>query len=99
MSNTLTIVASFVAKPGQEARLRDELNMMIAPSVDEDGCLGYQPFTDPNRPERMVILEEWASSEALNYHFTLPHFQHVAKVLDEILAEPFTLRKLTDISN
>ncbi|MEV6265120.1 putative quinol monooxygenase [Streptomyces sp. NPDC051784] len=97
MSNPLTLVARFVAKPGQEERLRDELNAMIAPSVAEEGCLGYQPFTDPNHPERMIILEEWASSEALDHHFTLPHFQHVANVLDEVLAEPFTLRKLTDI--
>ncbi|MFE3526516.1 putative quinol monooxygenase [Streptomyces sp. NPDC059161] len=97
MSNTLTLIASFVARPGQEERLRDELNMMIAPSVAEEGCLGYQPFTDPNRPERMIILEEWVDSEALDYHFTLPHFQHVAKVLEEILAEPFTLQKLTGL--
>ncbi|MET9364611.1 putative quinol monooxygenase [Streptomyces sp. NPDC006632] len=97
MSNTLTLVASFVAKPGQEERLRDELNAMIAPSVAEEGCLGYQPFTDPNHLERMIILEEWVDSRALDHHFTLPHFQHVAKVLDEILAESFTLRKLTDI--
>ncbi|GGR31904.1 putative quinol monooxygenase [Streptomyces netropsis] len=97
MSNTLTLVAGFIAKPGQEQRLRDELNAMIAPSVAEEGCLGYQPFADPDRPERMIILEEWVSSEALEYHFALPHFQHVARVLDEILAEPFTLRRLTDI--
>ncbi|MEU0009597.1 putative quinol monooxygenase [Streptomyces sp. NPDC006314] len=97
MPNTLTLVASFVAKPGQEQRLRNELNAMIAQSVAEEGCLGYQPFVDPNHPERMIILEEWVSNEALEYHFTLPHFKHVAKVLDEILAEPFTLRKLTDI--
>ncbi|MGW7098827.1 putative quinol monooxygenase [Streptomyces sp. NPDC054838] len=96
MPSTLVLIADFVAKPGQEERLRDELNAMIVPSVAEEGCLGYQPLTDPNHPERMIILEEWVSSEALEYHFTLPHFQHVAKVLNEILAEPFTLRKLTE---
>ncbi|MFJ4838625.1 putative quinol monooxygenase [Streptomyces sp. NPDC088746] len=97
MPNTLTIVASFTAKPGQGQRLRDELDAMVAPSVAEEGCIGYQPFTDPSRPDRMIIVEEWASSAALGHHFSLPHFKHVAQVLDEILAEPFTLRRLTDI--
>jgi len=98
MSNTLTIVAGFTAKPGQEQRLRDALDAMITPSLAEEGCLGYQPFTDPNRADRMVIIEEWVSSAALDHHFTLPHFKHVAQVLDEVLAEPFTLRRLTDVS-
>lgn len=98
MSNTLTIIARFTAKPGQEHRLRDELNAMIAPSLAEDGCLAYQPFADPEHADRMIIVEEWADSAALDHHFSLPHFKHVAAVLDEILAEPFSLRRLTDTS-
>lgn len=97
MSSTLTIIASFTAKPGQEERLRNELNAMIVPSLAEDGCIGYQPFTDPNRTDCMIIVEEWVSSAALDHHFSLPHFKHVAAILDEVLAEPFTLRRLTDI--
>ncbi|MEU5866542.1 putative quinol monooxygenase [Nonomuraea sp. NPDC047529] len=97
MSNTLTIVAGFRARPGQEERLRQELNAMIAPSLAEEGCLGYQPYADPERPDRMIIVEEWADDAALAHHFSLPHFKHVAQVLEEILAEPFTLRRLTDV--
>ncbi|TDD62779.1 antibiotic biosynthesis monooxygenase [Actinomadura darangshiensis] len=97
MSNTLTIIAGFAAKPGHEQRLRDELNAMVAPSLAEEGCLGYQPYTDPNRPDRMIIVEEWAGSAALDLRFSLPHFEHIAHVLEEILAEPFTLRRLTDV--
>ncbi|MFI6874907.1 putative quinol monooxygenase [Streptomyces sp. NPDC050400] len=97
MSNTLIIVAAFTAKPGHEQHLRQELEAMIAPSLAEEGCLGYQPYADPARPDRMIIVEEWADTAALDHHFSLPHFAHVAKVLNEILAEPFTLRRLTDI--
>ncbi|MFE3442627.1 putative quinol monooxygenase [Nocardia sp. NPDC059180] len=97
MSNTLAIIASFVAKPGQEQRLRDELTAMIAPSLAEEGCLGYHPYSDPTRADRMIIVEEWTDAEALDHHFSLPHFKQVAAALDEILAEPFTLRRLTDV--
>jgi quinol monooxygenase YgiN len=44
----------------------------------------------------MIIVEEWADAAALDVHFSLPHFKRIAEVLGEILAEPFTLRRLTD---
>ncbi|WP_328392122.1 putative quinol monooxygenase [Nocardia sp. NBC_00416] len=98
MSNSLSIIAGFTARPGQEQRLRDELTAMIAPSLAEPGCLGYHPYSDPARPDRMIIMEEWTDAAALDHHFTLPHFERVAAALEEILAEPFTLRRLTDVS-
>lgn len=97
MPNTLTIIATFTAKPGQEERLHAELHAMITPTLAEEGCLGYQPFAHPSRPDRMILLEEWTDSAALDRHFTLPHFTRVAAVLAEILAEPFALRRLTDV--
>ena len=97
MSNTLVLIASFQAKPGHEDRLRDELTAMIAPSEAEEGCLGYLPLADPNRRGAMLCLEEWADEAALQYHFTTPHFERVNAALATILAEPFGLRRLTDI--
>ncbi|WP_049557596.1 putative quinol monooxygenase [Nonomuraea sp. SBT364] len=71
MSNTRTIVAGFVAAPGQEERLREELATMIEPSPADEGCLRYRPYVDPAHPERMVIVEEWADAAAQDHHFTL----------------------------
>lgn len=45
-----------------------------------------------------LVVEEWANAAALEYHFSLPRFTHVAAVLEEILAEPFTLRRLGGVS-
>lgn len=94
--HTLTLIAGFTAEPGQEQTLRDALNAMVEPSLAEYGCLAYHPYTDPNRPGRMIIVEEWTSEAALENHFSLPHFKQISAILDEILAEPFTLRRLTD---
>ncbi|MBZ4319145.1 putative quinol monooxygenase [Streptomyces huiliensis] len=91
---TLFVVAECLAAPGKEDRLRTALEAMIEPSLDEPGCLAYRPYTDPNDPARMVIVEQWTGPEALAEHFTTPHFRHVAEVLDEVLAEPLTIRKL-----
>ncbi|HUR03323.1 MAG TPA: putative quinol monooxygenase [Nonomuraea sp.] len=63
-------------------------------SMDEPGCLAYQPYIDPNDPARMVIVEEWTGPQALAEHFTTPHFRHVEQVLGQILAQPLSIRKL-----
>ncbi len=94
-NNTLVLVADFQAKPGLEDALSDALAAMIAPSEAEAGCLGYRPLIDPARPGAMICFEEWADEAALEFHFLTPHFQKVAGILDEILATPFTLRRLT----
>jgi quinol monooxygenase YgiN len=92
---SLTVIAECLAAPGQEDRLRTALEAMIEPSLDELGCLAYRPYVDPNEPARMVIVEQWAGHTALDAHFETPHFHHVRAVLDQILAEPMVVRRLS----
>ncbi|AYF78181.1 antibiotic biosynthesis monooxygenase [Nocardia yunnanensis] len=91
---TLHVVAELRAATGQEDRLRTALEAMIEPSLAEPGCLSYQPFTNPNSPAHMVVVEEWQDADALENHFVTEHFKHVAGVLDGILAEPMTIKRL-----
>ncbi|MCA2230102.1 putative quinol monooxygenase [Nonomuraea aurantiaca] len=91
---SLWVIAECVAAPGQHDRLRTALEAMVEPSLDEPGCLAYQPYIDPNDPARMVIIEEWTGPQALAEHFTTPHFRHVEQVLGQILAQPLSIRKL-----
>ncbi|NYI07002.1 putative quinol monooxygenase [Allostreptomyces psammosilenae] len=90
----VTVVLLLRARPGSEDRLRTALEGMIEPSLDEPGCLAYQPYVDPNRPDRMAVYEEWRDEEALREHWRTPYFRHVAAVLPGILAEPMVLRRL-----
>ncbi|MBW1598638.1 putative quinol monooxygenase [Streptomyces sp. JJ38] len=93
---SLTVIAVFDAARGKEDALRTALEAMIEPSLDEPGCLAYQPYVDPNRPGNMVIIEEWTDRAALERHFGTPHFEHVARQLETLLSRPFTLRHLTE---
>ncbi|WP_030143111.1 putative quinol monooxygenase [Mycetocola saprophilus] len=95
--NSLVLVAAFQAKAGYEDRLREALTNMVEPSLAEAGCLGYRPLSDPAVPGAMICLEEWTDAAALEFHFQTPHFIEVAKVLNEILAVPFALRRLSDL--
>ncbi|MFE3756612.1 putative quinol monooxygenase [Nocardia tengchongensis] len=91
---TLHVVAELRAAAGHEDRLRTALEAMIEPSLAEPGCLSYQPFTNPNDPAHMVVVEEWHDADALEQHFTADHFRHVASVLEGIVAEPMIIRRL-----
>lgn len=96
---SLIVLTECLAAPGQEDRLRTALEAMIEPSLDEPGCLAYRIYTDPNRPTSMAVVEEWASSRALQEHYTSPHFRHARQVLGLVLAEPMTLRRLVNAPN
>lgn len=90
--DTLTVIAECSTHSDNADRLRTALEGMIEPSLAESGCLAYQPYVDPNQPERMVIIEEWVDTDALQRHFATAHFAHVKGVLDEVLTQPLTIR-------
>jgi quinol monooxygenase YgiN len=92
---SVIVIAECLALPGQDDRLRTAWEAMIEPSLEEPGCLAYQPYADLNHLARMVIVEEWADPQALAAHVTTPHLRHVQQVMDLILAEPMIIRKLT----
>ncbi|MFF3222199.1 putative quinol monooxygenase [Nocardia suismassiliense] len=95
--STLTLNVRFAAKPGREAELREVLQEMIEPTVAEPGCLGYELYLHPTDPSRVVLLEEWVDADALAAHFETPHLKQCAAALDDILVEPFQLRRFTEI--
>ncbi|MEU2036359.1 putative quinol monooxygenase [Nocardia amamiensis] len=95
--STLTLNVRFTAKPGREAELKDVLQGMIEPTLAEEGCVGYELYLHPTDPRRMVLLEEWIDADALATHFRTPHLEACAAALAEILAEPFELRRFTEI--
>ncbi|MET9612273.1 putative quinol monooxygenase [Kitasatospora indigofera] len=92
----MIVIATLVAAAGCADRLRTALEAMIEPSLEEPGCLGYQLYADPNRPEQMVVIEEWTDQEALQLHLGTHHFRQVSEVLGEVLAVPPQLRRLTE---
>ncbi|MFE7800702.1 putative quinol monooxygenase [Nocardia sp. NPDC057440] len=96
--STLTLNVRFHAKPGREADLRETLEALVAPTVAEPGCLRYELYLHPTDPSRMVLLEEWVDAAALAEHFATPHLKQGAAALEEILAEPFQIRRFNEIS-
>ena len=52
---TLTVVATFEARPGKEAGLRAALIGLVAPTRKESGCINYDLHISTESPARFLF--------------------------------------------
>ena len=91
----VTIIARFRAKPGQQARLLQELARLPAPTRAEAGCISYDLHQSQSDPGLFVFYENWASQAALDAHFKTPHLQAILKLVPELAEGPPEITKWT----
>jgi quinol monooxygenase YgiN len=97
MSAPLTLVARMRAKPGQEGRLRAELQRLVAPTRAEAGCIAYDLHLSQNDPALFLFYETWRSQADLDAHFETPHLKALVKILPELLEGEMELTKWTKL--
>jgi quinol monooxygenase YgiN len=72
-SPQVVVVATVQVKPGTEDEALAALAEGVAAAHGEEGCLAYALHRDRDDPTRFVIVERWASQEALDDHNRQPH--------------------------
>jgi quinol monooxygenase YgiN len=86
MSGPLDVVATIRVQDGRA----DDVVAVIAEYVDavraEEGCLRYDLFRVRKDPGALLMVERWASKEALRAHGTVDHFVAMSTRLAELLA-------------
>ena len=83
---TLTVVATFQARPGKEKALREALAGLLAPTHQEAGCLNYDLHVSPEDPSKFFFHENWTSKAALDAHLQAPHLKALLPRVDELCA-------------
>jgi quinol monooxygenase YgiN len=81
---TITVVATFQAKPGQEAELKKALLTLIAPTRQEAGCINYDLHQSPNEPGKFLFHENWTTKAALDAHLQNTHIQVLLPRMDAL---------------
>ena len=81
---TITVVATFQAKPGKEAELQKALISLVAPTRKEVGCLNYDLHVSPADPGKFLFHENWTTRDALDAHLKMPHIQVLLPRMDEL---------------
>lgn len=97
MSELLTVIARMRAKAGQEARLRQELKGLLAPTRAEAGCVTYDLHESNTEPGLFVFYETWKSGADLAAHFETPHMLALQAKVPELVEGPIDLTKCTKL--
>ena len=69
------VIAELRLKPGTAEKACAEACKVVAGTVKEDGCIGYDFHLSVSDPTRLVAVERWESPEALARHMQTPHLQ------------------------
>lgn len=85
---TVTVVATFEARPGKEIELRNALVGLVAPTRQETGCLNYDLHVLPGNPARFLFHENWTTKAALDTHLQAPHIQALLPRVGELCTAP-----------
>lgn len=90
------VVAMITAKPGYRAELLDRFLSVLPIVHAEDGCIEYRPILDNNAglegerealgPDSYIVVEKWASAEALDAHAATEHMRQYNKDAGGLIA-------------
>jgi quinol monooxygenase YgiN len=97
MGEPLTVIARLRAKAGQQARLRQQLQGLVAPSRAEAGCLLYDLHESRSDSGLFLFYEIWKSDADLDAHFQTPHIKAIGKLFPELLDGELDLTKWTKL--
>ncbi|MEP6925341.1 MAG: putative quinol monooxygenase [Pyrinomonadaceae bacterium] len=98
MSEQITVIARFKAKPETVETVIELVSKMVSQTRTEAGCLNYDFHRDLEDSTLFYMHENWASEKALAAHFEEPHLKAAFAVVPELLAEPVEIRRLRMIS-
>ncbi|WP_106475886.1 putative quinol monooxygenase [Phytohalomonas tamaricis] len=83
--SAINIVATIVAKPGQQDAVEKALKQVVEPSRGDDGCERYELHRDRNDEHCFYMVERWRDVESLDAHEQQDHFRTLVDALDEAI--------------
>ena len=86
MSQPVDVTAVFTPLDGEFFRVELALGIAVEQVVEEPGCIRYE-ITDASE-DRIVLTEQWESTELLDQHLRGPAVQDLGESLSALLARP-----------
>lgn len=86
------VIAIITAQPGQREAVLEAFRANMPAVLAEEGCIEYGPAIDAERtpaafgPDSFVVVEKWASPEALKAHAAAPHMKAYGERTKEMVA-------------
>ena len=83
----MIIIAYNYVKPEALDEALPLLKKLVQDSRKEEGCNGYDLYQNLQDPTHCVIVENWATEEAVHAHSSQPHFVDTIGKLIPLLAK------------
>jgi len=87
----LSVVAYVEAKPGMEEQVKNNLQALVEPTRQEEGCFNYDLHQSTDNPALFVFYENWTSKAALDAHLETSHVRAFIDQADTLLARPIEI--------
>jgi quinol monooxygenase YgiN len=82
------IFTRFHTLPGFESGVEDALREVVAPTSEEDGCLGIHVFRSIRDRRLFYIHSRWNDEAAFDLHANLPHTVRFIERVEPLLDHP-----------
>jgi len=97
MKKELSLLIMIEVKQGQRQKQIDAYNQLLPLVSKEEGCLQYELKSVSGNENQFVLVERWASKEALTLHDNMPYMIEADSVSPTFRAKPATVIELEDI--
>ena len=97
MSEEISVVVLIEVIPGQREAQINAFKKVEPLVLGEEGCIQYELKADQDNENRFVMIERWASADALAAHAVSTHIIEAGKKNHLFRAKPVEIIKLSDI--
>ena len=97
LSTNVYVVAQFMAKEGKEDKLRELLQTLVAPTLQEPGCYQYDLLLNSKDPRSFCFVERWESDEALDKHLGARHVTEPLKEMTDLVEGVPEVQRYTQV--
>jgi len=84
-----TVMVMLEAKAGKESELKESLLKIADLSRQEESCIEYRLYQNPDYPSKFGLYEQWKSRELHQQQFSKPYILEFVGRVDALLVRPY----------
>ena len=96
-TETVHVIALFVAAPGKEEELEQTLTALVEPTRKEAGCIRYDLLRGFGSSAAFAFIEEWESAETLDAHSKSDHLKEAGTKVPALVGAPVSVERYRQI--
>ncbi|MBA4851643.1 putative quinol monooxygenase [Emticicia sp. BO119] len=93
----LTVIAKIIVRADRIDEAKSDLLALIAPTLEEEGCIDYVLHQSNDNPQLFFFYENWTDKESLENHLANEHVAAFSAKAEDLLVEPAELFFLSKV--